>query len=144
VSPLLPPSARAHLPALRAVNGIAPGPIADTPGFDKLAGMGGGDPTRTGTDPEASAAAEKVRLPRGFMAGLTWDIGMAAVFYCSTAGGYISGDIMRVDGGGHLRKGVEYPVQRDLVRKLSMQREKVQKKRPTGVAGAPSKTKSRL
>jgi peroxisomal 2,4-dienoyl-CoA reductase len=112
------------------VNGIAPGPIADTPGYDKLAGMGGGDPTLTGTTKEA------VKLPRGLMAGLTWDIGMAAVFYCSTAGGFVSGDIMRVDGGGHFRKGVTYPVQRDLVKQLSGAREKEQKKKPTGVAGA--------
>ena len=86
-----------------------------------------------------------VKLPRGLMAGLTWDIGMAAVFYCSSAGGYISGDIMRVDGGGHFRKGL--PVNRDgtlmidraLVKKLSGAREKTQKKNPTGVAGAVSK-----
>jgi len=115
------------------VNGIAPGPIADTPGYDKLAGMGGGDPTVTGTKEST------LKLPRGLMAGLTWDIGMAAVFYCSTAGGYVSGDIMRVDGGGHLRKGVQYPVNRDLVKQLSGQREKAQKHKPTGVAGATSK-----
>merc|ERR1712216_960469 len=114
------------------VNGIAPGPIADTPGFDKLAGMGGGDPLAVDKD------VAPVKLPRGFMAGLTWDIGMAAVFYCSSAGGFVSGDIMRVDGGGHFRKGVQYPVDRALVRQVSAAREKVQRKAPTGIAGAVS------
>merc|ERR1712217_516211 len=121
------------------VNGIAPGPIADTTGFDKLAGMGGGDPTARANAPPP------VKLPRGLMAGLTWDIGMAAVFYCSSAGGYVSGDIMRVDGGSYLRKGVKrntdgtLDVNRELVRQLSSAREKQQKKAPTGVAGAASK-----
>lgn len=122
------------------VNGIAPGPIADTPGYDKLAGIGGGDPNVSGTN-----RSTETKLPRGLMAGLTWDIGMAAVFYCSSAGGYISGDIMRVDGGRCLRKGVAVNkdgtlrVDRALVRTLSAQREKVQKEKPTGVAGATSK-----
>lgn len=120
------------------VNGIAPGPIADTPGFAKLGGMGGGDP---------SGGLEKssVDLPRGLMAGLTWDVAMAAVFYCSSAGAYVSGDIMKVDGGSYLRKGVKMKrdgtlgVDRNLVKALSAEREQEQKKRPTGVAGAASK-----
>ena len=120
------------------VNGIAPGPIADTTGFDKLGGMGGGNAT-------AKVDTSTVKLPRGLMAGLTWDIGMASVFYCSSAGGYISGDIMRVDGGSYLRKGLRMrrdgtlDVDRDQVRRLSVEREKQQRKVPTGVAGATSK-----
>eukprot|EP00660_Eupelagonema_oceanica_P008006 gene8006-20584_t len=81
------------------VNGIAPGPIADTQGFEKLGGMGGGKLKGRGERKSA-------QLPRGLMAGLTWDIGMAALFYCSAAGGYVSGDVMRVDGGHELRRGV--------------------------------------
>ena len=30
---------------------------------------------------------------------MTWDIAMAAVFYASKTGGYVSGDIMVMDGG---------------------------------------------
>jgi len=115
------------------VNGIAPGPIADTAGFAKLGGMGGGNPKSSEDRPT------QVKLPRGFMAGLTWDIGMVSVFYCSSAGGYISGDIMIVDGGSHLRKGVKYPVDRALVKAVSSEREKMQRKLPTGVAGTTSK-----
>jgi len=121
------------------VNGIAPGPIAGTPGFEKLAGMGGGDPTAR------SDAPTQVKLPRGLMAGLTWDIGMAAVFLCSSAGGYISGDTLRVDGGSYLRKGVAVRrdgtllVDREMVKNVSAAREQQQKKNPTGVAGVPSK-----
>merc|ERR1739848_503003 len=79
-------------------NGIAPGPIANTTGMDKLSGMGGSDPNT-----KMSAAKD---LPRGLGLGTTWDIAMAAVFYASKAGGYVSGDIMVMDGGGYLRNGL--------------------------------------
>lgn len=121
------------------VNGIAPGPIANTPGFDKLGGMGGGDPVGRIDSPSSG------KLPRGLMAGLTWDIGMASVFLCSSAGGYISGDTLRVDGGSYLRRGVPVRkdgwlgVDRDMVKSISAAREKMQKKEPTGVAGSKSK-----
>ena len=64
------------------VNGVAPGPIAETPGFTKLAGS---DPTL------------KERLPLG-RAGTTAEIGDACVFLCSKAAAYISGHTMVVDG----------------------------------------------
>lgn len=121
------------------VNGIAPGPIADTPGYAKLGGMGGGDPTGRADAPTP------VKLPRGLMAGLTWDIGMSAVFLCSSAAGYISGDILRVDGGSYLHGGIPrhnngtLRVDRDMVKSVSAAREKQQKKDATGVAGAKSK-----
>ena len=49
------------------VNGIAPGPIADTPGYDKLAGMGGGDPTVTGVKKEVRVRVRvRVKVVTGF------------------------------------------------------------------------------
>lgn len=53
-------------------NGIAPGPIADTPGMSKLA------PSETGFDGRET-------VPLGRM-GEKWDIAMAAVFLASDTG----------------------------------------------------------
>jgi len=69
------------------VNGIAPGPIADTEGLSRLAaGL-------------KDQIAEVVPLHR---AGTVQDIGNAAVFLCSSAASYITGDIIVVDGGACL------------------------------------------
>lgn len=71
------------------VNGIAPGPIADTPGMAKLSpGLGG----------DASS-----KIPLGRM-GTTFDIGMGAVFLLSSAAAYVSGDTLVVDGAEWLYK----------------------------------------
>eukprot|EP00752_Nemacystus_decipiens_P003411 g3157.t1 len=71
------------------VNGIAPGPIADTPGMAKLSpGLGG----------DANA-----KIPLGRM-GTTFDIGMGAVFLLSSAAAYVSGDTLVVDGAEWLYK----------------------------------------
>ncbi len=71
------------------VNGIAPGPIADTPGMTKL----------SATDNAARLIVERVPLGR---AGTTDDIGYAALFLCSSAGSYVSGDTIVVDGAAWL------------------------------------------
>lgn len=68
------------------VNGISPGPIADTEGMARLA------PT-----PEAEAAVLE-RTPLGRM-GRKDEVGDAAVFLCSPAGAYITGTILDIDGG---------------------------------------------
>jgi len=117
-------------------NGIAPGPIRNTTGMDKLGGMGG-------SDPEHGLSAMKDDLPRGLKLGYAWDIGMNCVYYCSAAGGYISGDISTVDGGFYLRNGLKVnkdgslnvAAKRKLISQLSQQRERTQKKAATGVAG---------
>ncbi|CAM9558149.1 unnamed protein product [Laminaria digitata] len=71
------------------VNGIAPGPIADTPGMAKLGPGLGGDAAAT--------------IPLGRM-GTTFDIGMGAVFLLSSAAAYVSGDTLVVDGAEWLYK----------------------------------------
>merc|ERR1719215_452726 len=104
----------------------------------KLGGMGGGDPTR-------DASTIDPKLPRGLKMGYTWDIAMACVFYVSPAGGYVSGDIMVVDGGNVLRRGVKIApdghldVNRQFIRDLARGRESSQKQSGVGVAGAKSK-----
>lgn len=67
------------------VNGIAPGPISDTPGMSKLA-----------PDEISSKARDYMPL---YKLGEKWDIAMAALFLVSDAGKYINGDTLIVDGG---------------------------------------------
>lgn len=95
------------------VNGIAPGPIADTPGTTKLApGM------------ESNDVNEMVSegIPIGRM-GSTFDIGMAAVYLASDGGGsFISGDVLVVDGAQWLYRPPIVP--REIVSELSRKVEK--------------------
>jgi NAD(P)-dependent dehydrogenase (short-subunit alcohol dehydrogenase family) len=74
------------------VNGISPGPIADTEGMARLA------PT-----PEIEAAIKK-GAPLGRY-GRKDEIGDAAVYLCSPAGQYITGTILDVDGGTGVASG---------------------------------------
>lgn len=67
------------------VNGIAPGPIADTEGMKRLA------------TPEILTKIER-RIPLGRL-GRIADIENAALFLCSDAASYISGVTLVVDGG---------------------------------------------
>ncbi|ONK60956.1 uncharacterized protein A4U43_C08F24500 [Asparagus officinalis] len=67
------------------VNGIAPGPIEGTPGFQKLA-------------PEEMKSKAKEYMPL-YRTGERWDIAMAALYLASDAGKYINGCTMIVDGG---------------------------------------------
>jgi len=90
------------------VNGIAPGPIADTPGTTKLA------PGFTSADVEDMIVE---RIPLGRL-GTAFDIAMAAVFLtCDGSGGYVSGDVLVVDGAEWLYKPPMVP--REMVAELS-------------------------
>ena len=90
------------------MNGIAPGPIADTPGTTKLA------PGFTASDVEEMIAE---RVPMGRL-GKAFDIAMAAVFLtCDGSGSYVSGDVLVVDGAEWLYKPPMVP--RELVAELS-------------------------
>lgn len=95
------------------VNAIAPGPIKDTPGMTKLSPDAGGD---------MMEEMVKEGIPLGRL-GTGFDIGMAAVFLsCDMSGGYVTGDIMVVDGGQWLYKPPM--VERELVAELSRKVEK--------------------
>lgn len=74
------------------VNGISPGPIADTEGMRRLT------PT-----PEAEAAYTRT-IPMGKY-GEKRDIGDLAVFLSTPAAGYITGTIIECDGGSGLTGG---------------------------------------
>ena len=90
------------------VNGIAPGPIADTPGTTKLA---------PGLDEEDVNNMAIESIPIGRM-GTTFDIGMAAVFLCSEgSGSFVTGDVMVVDGGQWMYKPPMVP--REMVSEFS-------------------------
>lgn len=67
------------------VNGIAPGPIEDTVGMQRLV-------------PEPVKERLKKNIPLGRF-GRIADIEKAAVFLCSDAASYISGSVLVVDGG---------------------------------------------
>jgi 2,4-dienoyl-CoA reductase [(3E)-enoyl-CoA-producing], peroxisomal len=70
-------------------NSIAPGPIEDTAGLTKLA---------PSTDDEATnkMIAKSIPLRR---LGTKFDISMTAIFLASSAGSYVTGDAIVVDGG---------------------------------------------
>ena len=90
------------------VNGIAPGPIANTPGTTKLA------PGMTSDDVEDMIAE---RVPMGRL-GTAFDIGMAAVYLsCDASGSYVSGTTLVVDGAEWLYKPPMVP--REMVAELS-------------------------
>ncbi|CAM9755574.1 unnamed protein product [Chrysoparadoxa australica] len=81
------------------VNGIAPGPIADTPGMAKLSAAFG--PSKM-----EKSSLQKVPLAR---LGSTKDIAMGVVFLCSSAASYVTGDTLVVDGGEWLYKPAMLP-----------------------------------
>jgi peroxisomal 2,4-dienoyl-CoA reductase len=74
------------------VNGIAPGPIADTPGMTKLSG--GADPAMMDKMMKASVPLER--------AGTKFEIASSAIFLLCNA--YITGQDLIVDGGNWLMK----------------------------------------
>ncbi len=98
------------------VNGIAPGPIANTPGTTKLAPPLQGGSNQGKDDLEILTK----QIPLGRM-GETFDIAMAAVFLCSPAGSYISGDVLVVDGAQWLFKPPMVP--REMVSDFSRKME---------------------
>ncbi|XP_052177098.1 peroxisomal 2,4-dienoyl-CoA reductase [(3E)-enoyl-CoA-producing]-like [Diospyros lotus] len=90
------------------VNGIAPGPIADTPGMGKLA-------------PEEIDSKARDYMPL-YKLGEKWDIAMAALYLASDAGKFINGTILVVDGGLWLSQPRHLP--KEQVKQLSRTVEK--------------------
>ncbi|MBC7658597.1 MAG: SDR family oxidoreductase [Chitinophagaceae bacterium] len=84
------------------VNGIAPGPIGDTEGMKRLA------------PGEAGEKLKKLIPLQRF--GSVQDIGLAAVFLCSSAASYITGETLVVDGGHWFAKPPMVP--REIVEKM--------------------------
>ncbi len=71
------------------VNGISPGPIADTEGMKRLA-----------PDPATRAAHEaRIAMKRW---GSARDVAESAVFLCSDAAAYVTGTILDCDGGSRV------------------------------------------
>jgi peroxisomal 2,4-dienoyl-CoA reductase len=102
------------------VNGIAPGPIGDTPGMSKLV-----------PDEINSKATELIPL---YKLGEKWDIAMAAIYLVSDAGKYVNGTIMVVDGGLWLSRPRH--LQKEAVRQLSRAVEKRSRNKPVGLPKA--------
>ncbi|XP_021775535.1 peroxisomal 2,4-dienoyl-CoA reductase-like isoform X2 [Chenopodium quinoa] len=99
------------------VNGIAPGPIGDTPGMSKLA-------------PEEITSKAKDYMPL-YKLGEKWDIAMAAVYLASDAGKYVNGSTLPVDGGLWLSRPRHLP--KDAVKELSRVVEKKSRSAPVGL-----------
>ncbi|KAK9741283.1 hypothetical protein RND81_03G094700 [Saponaria officinalis] len=100
------------------VNGIAPGPIGDTPGMSKLA-----------PDEIQSKANDYMPL---YKLGEKWDIAMAAVYLASDAGKYVNGAVLPVDGGLWLSRPRH--LLKDAVKQLSRV---VEKKSRSAAVGLP-------
>ncbi|KAI4333283.1 hypothetical protein L6164_018114 [Bauhinia variegata] len=99
------------------VNGIAPGPIGDTPGMRKL-------------DPEEINSKARDYMPL-FKLGEKWDIAMAALYLVSDAGKFVNGTTMIVDGGLWLSRPRDLP--KDSVKQLSRVVEKRSRDSPVGL-----------
>eukprot|EP00850_Spirogloea_muscicola_P013265 SM000089S23821 [mRNA] locus=s89:271020:273343:+ [translate_table: standard] len=95
-------------------NIIAPGPIGNTPGMDKLA------PSEVGIEPSDY-------IPLGRM-GESWDIAMAALYLASPAGKWVSGATMVVDGAGWLYR--PRLVSKEVLRTLGRTVEQRSRERP--------------
>ena len=70
------------------INGIAPGPIEDTEGMDRLGGF----------MPAAAKAAYVASIPAQRL-GTREDIANAVLYLASDAGSYVTGTVVVVDGG---------------------------------------------
>uniref|UniRef100_A0A2P2LYX0 2,4-dienoyl-CoA reductase [(3E)-enoyl-CoA-producing] n=1 Tax=Rhizophora mucronata TaxID=61149 RepID=A0A2P2LYX0_RHIMU len=99
------------------VNGIAPGPIGDTPGMSKLA-------------PQEINNKTRDYMPL-YKLGEKWDIAMAALYLASDAGKYVNGTVVVVDGGLWLSRPRHLP--KDAVKQLSRAVEKRSRDSPVGV-----------
>lgn len=99
------------------VNGIAPGPINDTTGMRKL-----------GPDEIKIQTREMMPL---YKLGEKWDIAVAALYLASSAGKYVNGMTLVVDGGLWLSRPRHLP--KEEVKMLSRVVEKHARAAPTGV-----------
>ncbi|QCD85947.1 peroxisomal 2,4-dienoyl-CoA reductase [Vigna unguiculata] len=99
------------------VNGIAPGPISDTPGMSKLA-------------PDEISSKARVYMPL-YKLGEKWDIAMTALFLASDAGKFINGDTVIVDGGLWLSRPRH--LAKEAVKQVSRSVEKRSRNAPVGV-----------
>lgn len=108
-------------------NIIAPGPIGSTPGMAKLA-------------PKESNFIPGDFIPLGEM-GDSWDIAMSAVYLASSAGKYISGATIILDGAGWLHHPRHIP--KEAVRQLSRVVEKRSRQAPPVGGEEREKTVSR-
>ncbi|KAL4201651.1 hypothetical protein AMTRI_Chr02g259650 [Amborella trichopoda] len=99
------------------VNGIAPGPIEDTPGTRKLV-------------PDEMPSKSREYMPL-YKLGKKWDIAMAALYLASEAGNYVNGTTMIVDGGLWLSKPRH--IEKEAVRELSRTVERRSRTSPVGV-----------
>ncbi|KAM1107554.1 hypothetical protein EV1_004261 [Malus domestica] len=99
------------------VNGIAPGPIGDTPGMSKLA-------------PAEINSKARDYMPL-YKLGDKWDIAMAALYLTSDAGKFINGTVIVVDGGLWLSRPRHLP--KEAVKQLSRTVEKRSRNAPVGV-----------
>jgi peroxisomal 2,4-dienoyl-CoA reductase len=79
------------------VNGIAPGPIANTPGTTKLA------PSMNSLERSEDTETNRLGIPLGRL-GSTSDIAEAAVFLASEGARFITGHTLVVDGGHNMFK----------------------------------------
>ena len=77
------------------VNGIAPGPIADTAGLSKLGGA------LFDSNSSDNPLLQAIPLRR---MGTKWDIAMSVLYLCSSAGQNVTGSILVNDGGNWLFK----------------------------------------
>ncbi|XP_050107169.1 peroxisomal 2,4-dienoyl-CoA reductase [(3E)-enoyl-CoA-producing] [Malus sylvestris] len=99
------------------VNGIAPGPIGDTPGMSKLV-------------PAEINSKARDYMPL-YKLGDKWDIAMAALYLTSDAGKFINGTVIVVDGGLWLSRPRHLP--KEAVKQLSRTVEKRSRNAPVGV-----------
>ncbi|KAL4278325.1 hypothetical protein GQ457_03G025120 [Hibiscus cannabinus] len=99
------------------VNGIAPGPIGDTPGMSKLV-------------PDEIKNKTRELMPL-YKIGDKWDIAMAALYLVSDAGKYVNGTTLVVDGGLWLSWPRHLP--KEEVKQMSRAIEKRSRDKPVGV-----------
>lgn len=122
------------------VCGIAPGPIANTPGTAKLAPSVEGINKKQKSSNKSNTHHESLvqeGIPLGRM-GETWEIGHAVVYL--TTAMYVTGDVLVVDGGEMLYRPPLVP--RDLVAQLSRQVEAPSRAQgPSTTSSSSSSTK---
>ncbi|KAI3921409.1 hypothetical protein MKW98_013343 [Papaver atlanticum] len=109
------------------VNGIAPGPIDDTPGLSKL-------------DPHEMKTIQSGAPTHQTILGEKWDIAMAALYLASDAGKHINGTILVVDGGDWFNRAPH--VSKEAVKELSRSVEKRSRSgAPAPESGVPTRSK---